>query len=99
MKRLSISLCVLAWFLSGCNEQLLPPRGVAKADLAVDQCVRNELFKACVASPPLHSAGTGSYESSRIHACSDTAINNAVRYTNTITPACVMPLPNGFYLR
>jgi len=99
MRRMSIGLCVLALGLSGCNEEFLPARGVARADLAVDQCVRNELFKACVTTQAAHLSGAGSYETSRIHACSDTAINNAVRYASTITPACIMPLPNGFQLR
>lgn len=83
MKTITIYvLFMLAFLLSGCNQE--PSNGP-------DQCLRQEIFKQCVANipkGPTHLTATGNDWDEVISACQSAAYYQSIRIKSTIKPEC-----------
>lgn len=83
MKIMTISaLLVSAFLLSGCNQE--PNNGP-------DQCLRQEIFKQCVANipkGPTHLTATGNDWDEVISACQSASYYQSIRVKSTIKPEC-----------
>lgn len=82
MKIMTISaLLVSAFLLSGCNQEAGGP----------DQCLRQEIFKQCVANipkGPTHLTAAGNDWGEVISACQSAAYYQSIRINRTIKPEC-----------
>ena len=75
------ALFVLAFVLSGCNEE---PNGR-------DQCLRQEIFKQCMASipkGPTHITDTNNDWGKVIDNCENAAYHQSLRLKSSIKPEC-----------
>ena len=74
------------------------PAKVEKPEIAVDQCARVEVYKACVASIPKLSEQREStmYDDIRTRECTRSSAKLAFRLASTIKPECYAPKPKDW---
>lgn len=81
MKAFIYTLIVSSALLTGCEVSSSAP----------DQCLRQEIFKQCVANlpkGPTHLTAAGNDWSEVIQQCDSTAYLQSIRIKNTIKPEC-----------
>lgn len=75
------AMLVLAFLLSGCNQEASGP----------DQCLRQEIFKQCLVNAPkgpTHLTAAGNDWDEFISQCDSAAYYQSIRIKSTIKPEC-----------